>query len=481
MSLFGDLSLDEFAIAMRSALASYGHANPPQGFEALKMQDLGINQNGTTYTSSSGRGKAIVVQQDDELVVAFRGTDHFNDIEDYDNISVTKGYYKQFKSLLKHVADYAKDGDLHVTFTGVSLGGAVTNIIADHADDRWGGVFADASFVGISSPYLSHDRKADLFNFGFGNDIVYHLVPGSWTHGTRSMATKQVFLYENHRFTKTDNLDDRVSVHHIGNYVDAVDALTDLRLDDGTLLADKLDMHSYVLFDSTSGKLQAGRLQHPGSTPLTIVGENRDDRLYGASIHNHGSHREWFFGRSGDDKIYAKRGDDLLYGGGGDDLLAGGAGIDYMSGGAGKDEIHLENNRDRAAGGSDGDSFLVHNILPKDDKGHLSPAGNNAARLFIEDFVSGEDVLNLRRIDGNLDRKGDQPLHFAGYERYDASDGLDNLEKGYVNDTSPGSVTIFEDKSGDTFVIVNRDGDRSRELEIELHGDVGDIRHDLLL
>jgi Ca2+-binding RTX toxin-like protein len=481
MSLFGDLSLDEFAIALRSALASYGHVNPPQGFDALKMHDLGIDQNGTTYTSKSGRGKAIVVQQDDELIVAFRGTDHFNDIQDYDNISVTKGYYKQFQSLLNHVADYAKEGGLHVTFTGISLGGAVTNIIADHADDRWGQVFADANFVGIASPYLSHNRKADLFNFGFGNDIVYHVVPGSWTHGSRSLATKHVFLYENHRLTKTDNLDDRVSVHHVGNYVDAIGALADLQFDDGKMLADKLDIHSYVLFDSTKEKLQAGRLEHPGSSPLTVIGEDRKDRLYGASTHNHGSHDEWFFGRGGDDKIYAKRGDDLLYGGGGDDLLMGGRGVDYASGGAGKDQIHLEDNRDRASGGDDRDGFVVHDILPKNDKGHLSPAGDNPARVFIEDFVKGEDVLNLRRVDGDLDKKGDQPLHFAGYERYDASDGLDDLEKDYVNDTSPGSVTIFEDKSGDTLVIVNRDSDRSREMEIVLHGDVGDIRHDLLL
>jgi hypothetical protein len=481
MSLFGDLSLDEFSIALRSAMASFGHVNPPQGYEALKMQDLGIDQTGTTYTSKSGRGKAIVVQQDDELVVAFRGTDHFNDVQDYDNISISKNYYKQFQSLLDHVADYAREGDLHVTFTGASLGGAVTNIVADHADERWGGAFADADFVGISSPYLSRNRKVDLFNFGFGNDIVYHLTPGSWTDATRSMATKHVFLYENHRFTKTDNLDDRVSPHHIGNYVDAVAALAELQFDDGTMLADKLNLHSYVLFDDTKEKLQAGRLQHPGDSALTIIGEDRKDRLYGASRHSDGSDNEWFFGRGGNDNIYAKRGEDLLYGGRGDDKLVGGEGVDYMSGGGGNDEIRLENNRDGAMGGSGNDTFIVHDILPKNDKGQLSPYGNNPPVLSIEDFEPGADVLNLRLVDGNLTKRGDQPLHFAGYERYDESDGLDDLEKGYVNDTSPGSVTIFLDQSGDTLVIVNRDTDRAREMEIVLTGDIGDIRHDLLL
>jgi hypothetical protein len=481
MSLFGDLSLDEFAIALRSAVASFGHVNPPAGYEALRMQDLGINQNGTTYTSSSGRGKAIVVQQDDELVVAFRGTDHFNDVQDYDNISISKNYFKQFQSLLKHVADYAREGDLHVTFTGASLGGAVANIIADHADERWGKAFADADFVGISSPYLSGNHKADVLNFGFNNDIVYHLVSGHGSHAARSMSTKHVFLYENHQFTKDDNLHDRVAPHHIGNYVDAIDALSDLQFDDGTMLADKLQLHSYVLFDDTKEKLQARRVHHPGDSPLTIIGEGRKDRLYGATNHDHGSHNEWFFGRGGDDKILGRHGADLLYGGTGNDVLIGGAGVDYASGGAGNDRISLEDHRDSAAGGEGRDLFLVSDILPRNNQGHLAASGNNAARLSIVDFEPGTDTLDLRRIDGNLDKGGDQPLYFAGYERYDASDGLNNLEKGYVNDTSAGSVTIFEDKSGDTFVIINRDGDRSREMEIQLHGDVGNVIHDLLL
>lgn len=480
MSLFGNLSLEEFAIALRSAAASFGHVNPPQGFEALRMQDLGIDQQGTTYTSKSGRGKAIVVQQGDELVVAFRGTDHFNDVKDYDNISLTKGYYKQFQSLLEHVADYVKDSNLHVTFTGASLGGAVTNIIADHVGDHWGKVFADASFVGISSPYLSRNRQADILNFGFGNDIVYHLIPGSWTGATRSMATKHVFLYQNHDIWKTDNLDDRVSAHHLGNYVDSIKALSELSFDDGTMLADRLNLHSYVLFDSTREILRAGRLYHPGETPLTVIGESRGDRLYGASRHDGGSNVEWFFGRGGNDKILARGGDDVLYGGNGNDFLVGGAGSDYASGGKGNDTILLENSRDRAVGGDGSDSFIVRDILPRNDSGQLTPFGNNAVRLFIDDFKKGVDTLNLRRIDGDLGGKGDQPLHFAGYERYNKADGLDALEKGYVNDTSAGSVTIFENFGGDTLVIINRDDDREREMEIVLFGDVGNIVHDIL-
>ncbi|MDB5523532.1 MAG: lipase [Rhizobium sp.] len=480
MSLFGDISHIEFANALRSAIASFGHVKPPEGFEALRMHELGIDQNGTTYTSRSGRGKAIVVQQDDELIVAFRGTDKFNDVKDYDNISFARNYYKQFESLLRHVADTVRQGDLHVTFTGASLGGAAVNVLADRADRLWGKAFKDADFVGISSPYLSGNRKVDLFNFGFGNDIVYHLVPGSWNNASRSMATKHVFLYENHQYFKDDNLRDRVSPHHVGNYADAIAALGELQLDDGKMLADKLNPHSFVLFDSAREIVQARRLEHPAGSPLAIIGQDRRDKMYGSTENDRGSHIEWFFGRGGDDKILGRAGNDLLYGNNGDDFLKGGAGADYISGGKGRDTICLEDSRDRTMGGADKDHFIVADILPKNDAGKLTPFGNHAPRIFIEDFEPGTDVLDIRRVDGHLNKKNDQPLHFAGYAQYDGSDGLDALEKGYVNDRSPGSVTIFTDKSGDTLVIVNCDTDRSRELEIVIHGDVGNIIDDLL-
>lgn len=480
MSLFGDLNLAEFATVLRTAAASFGHIKPPSGFEELKMKDLGINQDGTTFTSRNGRGKAIVAQQGDDLIVAFRGTDHFNDVLDYDNISASKNYYRQFERLLKNVASYVRHEDLNVTFTGFSLGGAVANIIADHAGTHWNKAFADAHFVGIASPYLSNNHKVDILNVGFSNDIVFHLAPGSWDNGRQETATNHIFLYQQHAHTKTDNLSDRVSVHRIGHYGDAVEALADTVLDDGTMLSDRLTRHSFVLFDHTHGILRAGRLEHPFGTFLTAIGANGRDRMTGASSHNHGSHVEWFFGRGGNDSLNGRDGNDVLYGGTGDDALLGGSGKDYLSGGKGDDRLSLADNGDRVLGGAGDDTFLVDGLLPLNAKGRPSENGTHTARIVIDDFTPGVDVLNLRRLDGNLDHKGDQPLHFAGYEQYDASDGLDALEKGFVNDTRPGSVTIFNDKSGDTLVIVNMDGDRGREVEIVLRGGVGDIHHDIL-
>ena len=135
MSLFGYLDLEEFATIYRVAVASYGKADVPQGSVALTMAELGIDNQGndTIFTSKNGRGKAIVAEFEGELVVGFRGTDKYNDIKDYNNISLTKNYFKQFERLIEAVKDYSQENDLDVTFTGISLGGAVTNIIADRA------------------------------------------------------------------------------------------------------------------------------------------------------------------------------------------------------------------------------------------------------------------------------------------------------------------------------------------------------------
>jgi hypothetical protein len=481
MSLFGDLNIQEFATVLRTAVAAFGKVNPPKGWDALKMADLGLDQLGTTFTSHNGRGKAIVTEADGQLIVSFRGTDKFNDYKDYDNISLSHSYFHQFQPLLRAVARYADKTDSDITFTGVSLGGAVVNILADKAQGFLGKAFADAHFVGIASPFLSGSRKADVYNIGFANDAVYHIAPGSWGDGARQNASNNLFVYQNHQHLKNDNLDDRLSVHGAGQVVQAVEALAELTLENGKMLVDALNIDSTVLFDSTTEVLQAGLKKHAHGTVLTVIGEDRADRMTGASDNRTGGNVEWFFGRGGDDRIIARGGNDKLFGGNGNDHLVGGEGRDVMSGGFGKDQISLQNHGDRAEGGAGADLFIVGDMLPMRDDGTPTVGGNNAARLFIEDFQKDADTLNLRAIDGNLARRGDQPLHFAGYFSYDAADGLSDLENGFVNDSAAGSVTVFLDRDGDTLVIVNRDTDRGRELEIELSGDVGNVVHDLFL
>jgi Ca2+-binding RTX toxin-like protein len=480
MSLFGKYDLEEFSTLLRHATFAFGKGSTAPGWDALDMDELGIDQSGTTFTSRNRRGKAVVVENGDELMVAFRGTDKRNDFYDYDNISITRNYYKQFAPLLERVADYAEENGQHVTFTGISLGGAVVNMIAGNSRKAFGKAFADSSFVGFASPLLTGDKQADVFNYGYENDPIYHIVPGSWGNADKANATTHLWLYKNRWLLQGDNVDDRLSNHGIPQIADALDALKGLTVQNGELLVDVLTSHSYVLFDETRAALKAGNIRHPWGTELVIVGSGDRDRIYGASDNRSGSKVEWIYGNGGNDIIKGHGGDDMLYGGKGNDRINGGDGADYMSGDAGEDVIVLANHGDRAAGGLDADTFVIANLLPVTAGGKPSIEGSYAARLYIDDFEIEYDVLDLRGIDGNINRKGHQELTRPQYARYDSVDGLSDLERGYVNDETPGAITIYEDKSGDTLIIINTDSDRQREIEIVLPGWRGDISADIL-
>lgn len=468
MGIFGNRSYAEFVTLLQAANTAFGKA-APDGWTQLKMSDLGIGQNGDTFTSPNNRGKAVVLEQGDQLIVAFRGTDKLNDIEDYYDISIVKSYSKQFAKLLDAVKEYQADNDLETTFTGISLGGAVTNIIADKADNQWGDAFKNSTFLGIASPYLSNNTHRDLFNFGIQNDLIYGVVPHSWNHRSKSMAVENTYIYENGR-TLIDNLDDQLSPHLVGGLNRVIASLDGLTVRSGELLVDVLKQDSYLIFDRTKEVLKASELDHPDSQVLTIIGESRDDRINGADKHNRGGNQELVFGRGGDDVINTKQGRDELHGGSGNDTVNGGNGADWMFGDDGDDSIILADHNDWAEGGAGSDRFVILT---------MGRGGTAPAEVTLADFKPGEDKIDFRNFDGNTLRKGIQPLEVVEYVQY--TDGQSDLEKGFVNNLKPGGITIYEDQQGDTWLIVNRDDDHNREFVIHFDGALGDFSSDLLL
>jgi Ca2+-binding RTX toxin-like protein len=470
VGLFGNRSYEEFATILQAANAAFGKGGP-DGWTQLKMSDLGIDQFGDTFTSPNGRGKAIVLEKDDELIVAFRGSDKWSDIKDYDKISAVKSYSRQFDKLMEKVAKYQDENDLHTTFTGISLGGAVTNIVAEKADNQWDDAFKDSSFFGIFSPYLANNGQRDLFNLGVQNDEVYGIIPGSWNQGAKDLATQNIFIYLNKRGL-IDNLDDSLFAHHVGGFNRAMASLDGLTVEGGELLVDALNPDSLLIFDQTKEVVKASELRHSRDKILTIVGESGKDRINGADNGVGGGDRERIYGNGGNDQIHAKSGRDELHGGGGNDLLDGGDARDSMFGDGGNDRLVFETHLERGEGGAGADRFIIRTI---------TNSGTAPASVVIDDFTPGEDVLVLDRFDGNKDKKGIQSLHFVEYAVYDASDGLSALEQGFVNDLKPGGVTIYENENGDTLLIINRDGDRAREFEIKFDGALGDFSGDLLL
>jgi Ca2+-binding RTX toxin-like protein len=150
------------------------------------------------------------------------------------------------------------------------------------------------------------------------------------------------------------------------------------------------------------------------------VGNALGNIIYG------GSGADLLEGAGGDDELRGGMGGDTLEGGDGDDLLVGGSGVDILNGGAGADTFRFASYE----------------------------SGTGAAADLIEDFASGEDVIDLAQIDANFLAAGDQAFTFIGAAAFSSTAG----ELRYRTD---GTDTWLE---GDT------DGDGLANFEIVLAG-----------
>jgi Ca2+-binding RTX toxin-like protein len=140
-------------------------------------------------------------------------------------------------------------------------------------------------------------------------------------------------------------------------------------------------------------------------------------------------------GGSGADTLLGRDGDDTLGGGGGDDLLVGGEGDDVLSGEWGRDVL---------IGGGGVDTFRFG--------GWSTGTGADADR--IEDFVSGEDRIDLSGMDADLWAQGDQAFVFIGGAAFSGTAG--ELRYGF--------------DGTDTRIQGDLDGDGVADFEILLTG-----------
>jgi hypothetical protein len=130
-------------------------------------------------------------------------------------------------------------------------------------------------------------------------------------------------------------------------------------------------------------------------------------------------------GSFGNNVLMGMGGDDILIGGGGDDLLIGGNAADTMTGGEGSDRFDFRS---------------------------LSEVGVGIDRDTITDFVSGEDLIGLGRIDADLGHSGNQAFHIV-----EAFSG------------AAGELAIRQ-QDGKTLVDADVDGDGLSDFQIELYG-----------
>ena len=133
-------------------------------------------------------------------------------------------------------------------------------------------------------------------------------------------------------------------------------------------------------------------------------------------------------GTSSAEAIYGKAGNDIINGGGGDDVIIGGDGKDLLTGGAGHDRLVFETVADSKVGGS--------------------------VRDVVQDFVHGEDVIDLSAIDANGAAAGQGLFSWIGASNFSGAAG--QLRYQFV-----GSYTVV---SGDI------NGDKVADFEIGIAG-----------
>lgn len=128
------------------------------------------------YHDSWSGGDLAVFRAAEKLVIAFRGTEmtSSDDITTDIGLPHLDNSIRVFDKLLKQIAIYAEERKLNVTVTGHSLGGALTNKLAERAENNQEpSYYKQATYIAYASPVLTH--YANVFNFGFENDPFYGL------------------------------------------------------------------------------------------------------------------------------------------------------------------------------------------------------------------------------------------------------------------------------------------------------------------
>ena len=284
------------------------------------------------------------LRQGNDYIISFRGTDNAIDVGSYPGLFF--GYYiDYFSPLLSAIASTAPAGATFA-FTGGSLGGGATNLMANIADTAYGGRFADATFVAFASPNITNANG--ILNLGFENDPVYKSVN---LYGDFA-STFDNWLAANAEYM-AGNIDGRnpwsMEAHDGDIVLDAFGRLTQ------SSFSSLMTTDSVVVFDDNAGLVQD---LGPGreNTGAFYLGQSADDTIYG---------------RSGNDYIEGFDGNDTLAGNAGNDALAGGLGNDRLIGGAGNDVL---------AGGAGLDTFVFAPGFGRDS---------------ITDFQVGQDILEI--------------------------------------------------------------------------------------
>ena len=160
-------------------------------------------------------------------------------------------------------------------------------------------------------------------------------------------------------------------------------------------------------------------------------------------------------GTGGGEHLAGSSDGEALFGLSGHDRLYGRAGNDLLDGGPGSDRLHAGKGGDIMIGGGAADLFVF---------GAGSHSRPSAPDLILDFSPRQGDQFDLRQLDADPDRSGNQRLDFIGRHTF----------------TDAGQVRTAR-VDGHTEIKVNLDHDAHAELAIQLHDAIDLHRGDFLL
>jgi Ca2+-binding RTX toxin-like protein len=179
--------------------------------------------------------------------------------------------------------------------------------------------------------------------------------------------------------------------------------------------------------------LTTGSMVRNTAVADTLSGGAGRDTLTGDSFANN------LIGGGDNDRLSSAGGNDRLEGGSGNDVLSASSGNDRLIGGTGKDTLTGSTGRD---------------VFVFDDR----ETGSSKAKAdYITDFSGRRgDKIDLKLVDADTRKRGDQKFSFIGDE---------------TSFSKAGEVRFEKTKSA-TYVYLNTDSDRAAEAVIKLKGSI---------
>jgi Domain of unknown function (DUF4214)/RTX calcium-binding nonapeptide repeat (4 copies) len=308
-----NISLDKVGLLGQASQAAFVGGNIPAGWNVVTPAQLGLGSqysDGIYFTDPTSRASAIVLQQDSSYIVAFRGTDDPIDTLYYPEL-LTGTYIHHYDPLLNGLIATAPLGAAFA-FTGASLGGAATNLLANIAGSEFGGQFAAATFVGFASPIIK--TAAGILNLGFENDPIYKAINGYADFPSSLdnlvLATSQYMAgnYDGLHLLDYYAHSSALGFEALGRVAQSV--FYDFMTPDSVLI---FDANAGLVQDVTPGRENTGAFYLGENVADSIAGRNGNDFLEG-------------FG--GNDQLFGLSGNDTLWGGAGNDIIFGDDGVD---------------------------------------------------------------------------------------------------------------------------------------------------------